>query len=105
MVKKGVFCVFEGIDGSGKTYHIKHITEKLNKLGYNVLSTKEPNRSPIGEFLHRYVRQEKYRLLPKTEAYLFTADRMEHVKKIREPALARGRNVITDRARARDPQR
>ena len=54
MEKKGVFIVFEGIDGSGKTYHLKVISEELRKLGYNIVSTKEPSKSSIGNFLHQF---------------------------------------------------
>lgn len=97
MEKKGVFIVFEGIDGSGKTYHLKVISEELRKLGYNIVSTKEPSKSSVGTFLHHYVRQDRSPLLPKTEALLFAADRLEHVKRVITPTLRKGRIVITDR--------
>lgn len=97
MTKQGIFIVFEGIDASGKTLHLKTISQELRKQGYNILLTKEPSRDLVGDFLHRYARQQKSRLLPETEVLLFVADRFEHVKKIIEPALKRGRIVMSDR--------
>jgi len=98
MFKKGFLIVFEGIDASGKTLHLKTISDELRKQGYNVLSTKEPTNNIIGNFIHRYSRQQRLHLLPETEALLFTADRFEHIKKTIEPALRQGRIVISDRS-------
>jgi len=97
MTKRGVFIVFEGIDASGKTLHLKTISQELRKQGYNILLTKEPSKDLVGDFIHRYAQQQRSRLLPETEVLLFVADRFEHVKKIIEPALKRGRIVMSDR--------
>ena len=97
MKKRGFFIVFEGIDGSGKSIHIKYLSQELKKKGYRIVITKEPSKGQVGNFLHSYVRQQQKRLLPKTEVLLFTADRFEHVKKIIEPALKVGKIVISDR--------
>ena len=97
MAKKGVFIVFEGIDGSGKSTHIKALAEELRSKGYGVLQTSEPSKDRIGNFIRRYAERNDSRLTPETEALLFAADRFEHVKTVIEPALRRGRIVISDR--------
>lgn len=97
MAKKGVFIVFEGIDGSGKSTHIKALAEELRSQGYNALQTSEPSKDRIGNFIRRYAERNDSRLTPETEALLFAADRFEHVKTVIEPALRRGRIVISDR--------
>jgi dTMP kinase len=97
MAKRGVFIVFEGIDGSGKSTHIKALAEELRGRGYSVLQTSEPSRDRIGNFIRRYAERNDSRLTPETEALLFAADRFEHVKTVIEPTLRRGRIVISDR--------
>ncbi len=97
MARRGVFIVFEGIDGSGKSTHIKALTDELRGRGYSVLTTSEPSRDRIGNFIRRYAERNDSRLTPETEALLFAADRFEHVKTVIEPALRRGRIVISDR--------
>ena len=97
MVRRGVFIVFEGIDGSGKSTHIKALTAELKGKGYSVLQTFEPSKNRIGNFIRRYAEKNDLRLTPETEALLFAADRFQHVNTIIEPALRRGRVVISDR--------
>ena len=93
----GVFIVFEGVDGSGKSTHIKYLSEKLRERGYHVLETSEPSRDRIGNFIRRYAEQNDSRFTPETETLLFAADRYEHVKRVIEPALKRGQIAISDR--------
>jgi dTMP kinase len=93
----GVFIVFEGIDGSGKSTHIKFLSEKLRARGFHVLETSEPSRDSIGAFIRRYAEKNKERVTPETEALLFAADRYEHVEQVIKPALERGMVVISDR--------
>jgi dTMP kinase len=97
MAKRGVFIVFEGIDGSGKSTHIKALANELRSQGYSVLTTSEPSKDRIGNFIRRYAERNDHRLTPETEALLFAADRFEHVMTVIEPALKRGRTVISDR--------
>ena len=97
MARRGVFIVFEGIDGSGKSTHIEALAEELKGRGYNVLQTSEPSKDRIGNFIRRYAERNDHRLTPETEALLFAADRFEHVMTVVEPALKRGRIVISDR--------
>jgi dTMP kinase len=93
----GVFIVFEGIDGSGKSTHIKFLSENLRARGFHVLETSEPSRDIIGAFIRHYAEKNEKRVTPETEALLFAADRYEHVKQVIIPALERGMVVISDR--------
>lgn len=97
MAGPGVFIVFEGIDGSGKSTHIKLLAEELRGRGHHVLQTSEPSRDRIGIFIRQYAERNGDRLTPETETLLFAADRYEHVKQVIAPALRRGQVVISDR--------
>jgi len=97
MAKRGAFIVFEGIDGSGKSTHIKLLSQELREQGYDVLETSEPSRGRIGRFIREYVERRGRRLPADVEALLFAADRFEHLKKTIEPALEQGRIVVSDR--------
>ena len=97
MAKRGVFIVFEGIDGSGKPTHNKALANELRSQGHSVLTTSEPSKDRIGRFIRMYAERNDHRLTPETEALLFAADRFEHVMTVIEPALKRGRTVISDR--------
>lgn len=97
MAKRGVFIVFEGIDGSGKDTHIKLLSEELRQQGQSVLETAEPSGNEVGALLRRYQRKSGKRLPAETEALLYTADRYEHVRNIVEPALKKGQIVMSNR--------
>jgi dTMP kinase len=97
MAKRGVFIVFEGIDGSGKDTHIKLLSEELRQHGQSVLETAEPSGNEVGALLRRYQRKSGKRLPAETEALLYTADRYEHVRNVVEPALKKGQIVLSNR--------
>lgn len=97
MDKRGAFIVFEGIDGSGKSTHIRLVCRELRRQGYNVLQTSEPSRGRIGRFIREHVENRKRRLSYEVEALLFAADRFEHIRQIIKPALEKGRIVVSDR--------
>lgn len=96
MVKKGVFIVIEGLDGSGKTTQATLLAEKLSK-SYNVLLTAEPSKGKIGTFIRECCLYEQTRLPKEAEALLFAADRIEHMETELKPALDEGKLVICDR--------
>ncbi len=96
-MKRGLFIVFEGIDGSGKDTHIKLLSEELRQQGHSVLETAEPSGNEVGALLRRYQRKSGKRLPAETEALLYTADRYEHVRNIVEPALKKGQIVLSNR--------
>ena len=93
--KRGKFITFEGIDGAGKSTHIAHVSDLIRARGLNVVSTREPGGTPLGEKLRELLLHQEMHL--ETEAMLMFAARREHVAKIIEPALARGDWVVCDR--------
>lgn len=97
MTVPGVFIVFEGIDGSGKSTHIKLLAEELRGRGLSVLETSEPSKDRIGTFIREYAERNGDRFTLETETLLFAADRYEHVRQVIAPALKRGMVVISDR--------
>jgi len=97
MARRGAFIVFEGIDGSGKSTHIRLLCSELRRQGLDVLRTSEPSRGRIGRLIREYSKSRRGRLPPEVEALLFAADRFEHVRWIIEPALEKGCIVVSDR--------
>ncbi len=97
-MKKGMFISFEGPDGSGKSTHIRLLSEKLKAQGYVVTVTREPGGCPISEKIRELVLDPVNKeMTPMAEALLYAAARAQHVAEVIEPALARGEIVITDR--------
>lgn len=94
-MERGKFISFEGIDGAGKSTHIAYVTGLVRDRGHQVVSTREPGGTPLGEKLRELLLHEKMNL--ETEALLMFAARREHLAQVIEPALARGDWVITDR--------
>jgi dTMP kinase len=92
---KGKFISFEGIDGAGKSTHIAFVAEWLAAHGKQVVSSREPGGTAVGEQLRELLLHEKMHL--ETEALLMFASRREHIAQVIEPALARGDWVISDR--------
>ena len=96
MKNKGIFIVFEGIDGGGKSTQIKMLAEYFKDKGYEVEFHMEPTEGSVGSLLWTYMRSKDRSFNPETEALLFAADRIEHSKTIK-PALEEGKVVIRDR--------
>ena len=92
---RGRFITFEGIDGAGKSTHIAGVAELIRLHGYQVVSTREPGKTPLGEKLRELLLHEPMHL--ETEAMLMFAARREHLARVIEPALARGDWVVCDR--------
>lgn len=92
---RGKFITFEGIDGAGKSTHLAYVADLLREGGRNVVVTREPGGTPLGEKLRELLLHEKMHL--ETEALLMFAARREHLAEVIEPALARGDWVISDR--------
>lgn len=94
----GMFISFEGPDGSGKSTHIRLLSQKLAEMGYAVRVTREPGGCPISEKIREIVLdKDNPEMSPVTEALLYAAARAQHVEEVIRPALARGEVVITDR--------
>lgn len=91
----GKFITFEGIDGAGKSTHIGFVADLLKARGKQVVTTREPGGTSLGEKLRDLLLHEKMHL--ETEALLMFASRREHIAQVIQPALARGDWVISDR--------
>lgn len=89
------FITFEGIDGAGKSSHVAFIADYLRGRGIDVVTTREPGGTALGEAIRDMVLNET--MHPETEALLVFASRREHLAGLIEPALARGTWVICDR--------
>jgi dTMP kinase len=95
---KGTFVVFEGVEGAGKGTQIRLTKEWLESIGRDVLVTREPGGTTVGEALREMLlSHDTGHIEPKTEALLFAASRAQHVATVIRPALAEGKVVICDR--------
>jgi dTMP kinase len=92
---RGKFITLEGIDGAGKTTHLDWLAERLRAHGKNVVLTREPGGTPLGERLRELLLSHS--MTPETETLLMFAARSEHIAQVIEPALSAGRWVICDR--------
>jgi len=95
MTPRGRFVTFEGIDGAGKSTQIAFVEHWLRQRGIDVLLTREPGGTPVGETLREMILHRP--MQPRTETLLMFAARCEHVLAVIEPALAGGRWVLCDR--------
>jgi len=91
-----VFVSFEGIDGCGKTTQAQLLAESLRGEGRDVVLTREPGGTPLGEQVRRLVLHGDH-VAPWAEAALYAAARAQHVDEVIRPALARGATVVCDR--------
>jgi dTMP kinase len=91
-----VFVTFEGVDGSGKSTQARLLEEYLRGLGREVVLTREPGGTELGEELRRLVLNGP-KISPWAEAALFAASRAEHAAEVIRPALERGADVVCDR--------
>ena len=91
----GKFITLEGVDGAGKSTHIPMIAQLLQARGKQVLLTREPGGTPLGEKLRDLLLHES--MHPETESLLMFAARREHIEQVIRPALEQGTYVISDR--------
>ncbi len=94
-MSRAKFITFEGVDGAGKSTHLAWFADCLRERGMDVLVTREPGGTALGEKLRELLLNQP--MLPETEALLMFAARMEHIELVIKPALARGTWVISDR--------
>ncbi len=97
-MKKGFMLVFDGSNGAGKTTVIKGVEKYLTLKGFDVLLTREPGGTPIGEKIREVILDPSTpEMCYMTELMLFGAGRAQHVQEKIMPALAQGKIVISDR--------
>ena len=101
--KKPFFIVFEGIEGSGKSYQIKKLYNNLKKKGLKILKTREPGGTKGAERIRKLIlkdyfgRNKNEEFDKYTDTLLYLAARNEHIKKKIEPALKKKLIVLCDR--------
>ncbi len=95
---KGLFIAFEGVEGAGKGTQIRLAKEYLESLGVDVLVTREPGGTELGEKLRELLlSHDSGHVEARTEALLFSAARAQHVATVIRPALGLGKVVVCDR--------
>lgn len=94
---RGKFITLEGIDGAGKSTHLRWIARFLGRNGVKVKLTREPGGTAAGEKLRRLLLGGREPLHPETETLLVFAARREHLDKVILPALRAGQWVLCDR--------
>ena len=92
------FITLEGPEGGGKTTHAKVLAKALKEKGFDVLLTREPGGSAIGDQIRQILMSlENTSMHPSTEFLLFSASRAQHVREIIKPHLDQGGLVVSDR--------
>ncbi|WP_345797927.1 dTMP kinase [Castellaniella sp. MT123] len=95
MTRRGCFITLEGLDGAGKSTHLDWMAGWLRRAGLDLLCTREPGGTPLGESLRELVLHQSMDL--RTETLLMFAARNEHWRTVIRPALDQGRWVLCDR--------
>ncbi len=93
-----MFVTFEGIEGCGKSTQAQLLCRWLEQSGHEILLTKEPGGSRLGQALRAILLDRTFEgLAPQAELFLYLADRAQHVAEVLNKALSRGTKVIVDR--------
>ena len=101
--KKAFFIVFEGIEGSGKSYQAKKLFNKLNKQKIKTILTREPGGTASAEIIRNVIlkdyfeKNKKLKFDKLTDTLLYMAARNEHIKQKIIPALKKKKIIICDR--------
>lgn len=96
-MKKGLFVTFEGSDGCGKSTQMNLLAKRLQEQGLEVVITREPGSAGLGVELRKILLNYDGEVSCNCEAFLFLADRAQHIDMIVKPALDRGAIVLCDR--------
>ena len=95
---RGIFVTMEGIDGSGKSTQFKMLADALSDRGIEVVLTREPGGTPLGDRMRAVLLSNESRnLAPAAELFLMAADRAQDVAEVIRPAIEAGGLVISDR--------
>ena len=93
----GLFITFEGLEGCGKSTHIKLLAERLRDEGNDVITIREPGGTKSGEEIRRLLKHGPETLDPVAELLLMNASRAQLVAKVILPAIREGKIVLCDR--------
>lgn len=97
-MKPGIMIVCDGSNGAGKTTVIETLVQHIKSKGREVVVTREPGGTPIGEKIREVILcPDTPEMCDMTELMLFAAARAQHVKEKILPALAQGKVVVSDR--------
>jgi len=103
-LRRGIFIVFEGGEGAGKSTQVDRLAAALLDEGRSVVVTREPGATDVGRRIRSLLLDRNATsgpaglvLAPRAEALLYAADRAHHVASVVRPALAKGEVVISDR--------
>lgn len=92
------FITFEGPEGSGKSTQIQLLTKYLKEMGKEVVVTREPGGTPIGDKIRSLMLSSEFgKIEAETELFLMLAQRFEHFVKVIRPAINSGKIVLCDR--------
>ncbi len=93
----GLFITLEGVEGCGKSTQAERLAAWLVERGHEVVSTREPGGTRLGERLRDALLDTGGEMLPETELFLYLASRAEHTERVIRPGIQRGWVVISDR--------
>jgi dTMP kinase len=95
---KPLFITFEGLDGSGKSTHLRSASSWFAEAGLSVIETQEPGGTPLGRAIRKVFLDPRWeRLDGRVETLMVFASRRQHLIEVIEPALERGSHVLCDR--------
>ena len=93
-----MFITFEGIEGSGKSTQVDLLKNTLEKIHFDVVSTREPGWGRVGSLIRKIILDyDDIEIEPIAELALFCADRAQHVQEFIRPKLSEGKIVLCDR--------
>lgn len=96
-MQKGLFMTFEGMDGCGKTTQLNLLASYLKEKGHDVIITREPGSAGLGEKIREILLNYDGEVSSNAEAFLFLADRAQHIDTLVKPAIEAGKIVLCDR--------
>jgi dTMP kinase len=95
---RGRFITLEGSEGSGKSTNLNHIHQRLQQAGIEVILTREPGGTPLGEAIRELLLDHRQQAMASdTELLLMFAARAQHLNELILPSLAAGKWVLCDR--------
>jgi dTMP kinase len=92
-----MFVTVEGVEGSGKSTLLAGLAVRLRASGHDVVVTREPGGTPVGEALREILLEKSVDVDPMAEAFMMNASRAQLVAEVIRPALTAGKTVLCDR--------